>query len=586
MRYIFITASILAASVALQSAAFATDISIENIGTISGDATRNVIGSTQERVITEKISGNTNLNVFPIGSDDASRGHDASCDGDGVIKLSLTEDLVSGYIDTPLPDANLKDHIRAGEPPQGEPAQTLTHLFDDGESSWYYKNLSVNGSLKMFSDYWGARVDTYSGAIAFIGSKVTPTASKNFSGIASANVKLSFANINVYDASKFGEMRYLMNEKMDKYIAFGLDGNRKAYYSIDGVKTYIPDEYNWPDLDMNTGSKCITSFTINNVSTNGNTVSFEVTGQLKNNATIKWEDEFEVPDLQERLSDTEWVQGVVTNTCGHQLRFDSAIKLSYKTEIASQSFAAGFGEADAAGGESFGLSEEEYLKTNLKFDIKLSRPSLIDNLKMKLGYNSGNGNLDINGVWADGSLSLPENVSVSEDWQSVSIPVSEPGVTEAFDWEKVNLIGFSFNEKDDIKTEVDERIGAEIQIKNLRLEKETNCNAYADYIVYDKATKTQLSSFESKGGAEIAVAVSLKNEKDYDEEATYIAALYKDGLMADVKAFKVKAAADNPGAENYELFTLPSDISGYTMSIFPIKSLTFSKPYGMALEIK
>lgn len=588
MQKKFIIASIVAASLVLQSAALATEISIENVGTISGNLTRNVIGNAQERVITEEISENANLNAFPIGSGDAVKGHEVSCDDERVIKLSLTDEIVSGYSGVALPDVNLNDYVIEGEPAQGDPAQSLAHLCDVGEeSSWYYQNISTGGSIKIFKDAWGNRVSTYDDAVAFIGNKVTPTAPKSFKGIDSAYISLNFSNINAYDANKFGEVRYLINEKKDKYIAFGLDGNRKAYYSVDGDKTYIPDEYNWPDLDMNVDSKCVNVFSINNVSTNGNKVSFDVTGVLKNNETIKWTGEFEVSDLQDRISSSEWAQSVVTNTCGHQLRVGGGIiKMSYKSEIASQSFAAGFGKSDAAGGESFGLSEEDYAKSNLKFDVKLLKPSLKNNLKIKLGYNPGSSDFAKDGVWADGSLSLPDSVTETEDWQSVSISISDLGGTEAFDWEKVNLIGFSFNEKDDTETSEDERAGSEIQIKNLRLEKEVNCNANVDYIVYDKANNTQLSSLASKGGAEIGVAFSFKNDKDYNEEASYIVALYKDGYMVDVAAIKLDLTSDSKGTSAYPLFALPQDIQGYTLNVFPIKSFKYSKPYAEALVIK
>lgn len=587
MRGLRRTAAVAIVCVSLTVTAFGSGISLDGTE-IGGETAKAAYGAVEKQITAEKIYDNADsaeLNMFPLGyagSVNAAsvKGHvissvDAAEYGaEGkMIKAELTDDISDRPIETKLTHEGFQS---MGEKRDVKIVAEPELLFENGETAWYTQ-ISGSGGSVIFQhggNDTSERLDTYLGCTGLLGCKLTPSGGKNFKSIKWATVTLITSNINVGADGKFHEVRYLQNETGDKYISFGIDcKDRRAYYSIDGNRVYVPESVGWYEYDGSGTDADIhrnnLQSTVVDVSFGDDNVKFSMTGTW-NKGEREWTDSIEMPDLAERVNDTYFVEAIRARTDGHAASFTNS-QMIYTSDGATGRFAFGYGKEGKTGGKGFGITAENIVDSSIKMDIKTSDAELWNGIRLNLAY-SGNKRLLQNGKFISGSgIALPDKTD--DEWQTVEIPLADFSVAEDFDLEKLNLITVYFGDGNVAS-------GKSVCIRNVRAEIGNDAVCDVEYMLYDSETNRQITSLDGLGGKDIYIAVAYDNAKTYDEEPLFVAALYKNGIAEKVYAYSVNAEKEKQGAAGEKLLKLPENTDDMSIGVYLIHSFKYSRPYG------
>lgn len=522
-----------------------------------------------------------NINYFsvPLGSDATTvTGHNIAADGD-ALKMEMTDEVPSEYISNP----EIKENF-SSQPPNincKTPRQRVEWKKTNAEAVWY----GMNGSDKSGDVYIqtdsptsGAKITTYSGS-AFLGCEIKPAYGKGFAGIKSAYADLFVQNFGYPNDEKYAEIKYFVDKTFEKYIGFGVDGERKPYYSIDGERTFVPNSAGWAEFDNSNDIKNNARNITVEVEIVGNTFKFEfnATGQYEFEQST-WNGTFSVEDLSTRAANCVYAQAFDTTTSGNIVNLHES-KLVYLSSSSSQSFALGYGNKNDATGKAFGITSENAANSSIKFDVKLSDNSIKETLKLSVGYN-GNGSIGTHGTFSNG-VSPDFSQEATDGWYSITIPASQFMIEEGFEIDKANLLKFNFG------ADFNKRAGKKIWIKNVRLERAAKGDCYVKYILYDTATKAQVALPSDINNKSLSLAVEWNNEKSYAEAPLFIVAIYDDkGFMNDIKAVNFNVAGQTKSSDSAELFSVPNDGKRYSIGVYLIDGFTVSKPYGDGIILK
>ena len=132
------------------------------------------------------------------------------------------------------------------------------------------------------------------------------------------------------------EVRYMVNANRSSYIAFGYDAAvQKAYYSIDGTKTYnatVWDKNHVASDDETNATKSNKEYPwiVIDFSINGGTVNFTLTAN-EQNTTPEWKGSFKLDDIAFRQSSMVYPQEMWVVTVYDSRAMFSAVSLKYKT---------------------------------------------------------------------------------------------------------------------------------------------------------------------------------------------------------------------------------------------------------------
>lgn len=267
----------------------------------------------------------------------------------------------------------------------------------------------------------------------------------------------------------------------------------------------------------------------------------------------------------------------------YRLGLESDLKKNTTTK-----FAFGYSYKSQPGGKSFGITNDNVYGTTLSFDIKLSDESIYDNATIRFGYNgsirdesSSMGNF---GRYADKILRFSDYAERTTQWQTVKIPLSEfEGITitntyfiqisnswgsETLDWKKINMFALDFGEKKE---------NTYVYLRNVKFvsEKEVSCAAESALYADGAEMAADVAEF---AGKRAMLAVKYSNEKATDENVLYAAALYKNGVMIDLKTITVTFVADSNGVMTHELFDIPENTNGISIGFMTLAGMSFSKP--------
>jgi len=267
----------------------------------------------------------------------------------------------------------------------------------------------------------------------------------------------------------------------------------------------------------------------------------------------------------------------------YRLGFDTGIKKNTTTQ-----FAFGYSYKSQPGGKSLGITNDNVSGTVFSFDLKLSDESIYDNATIKFGYNgstkdegSSMGNY---GRYVNKTLKLKDYAEKTTEWQTVNIPLSEfDGVTktevyfiqganswgdELIDWKKMNMFALNIGVKN---------ANTDVCLRNVKFisEKEVYCSA--EGALYADGAETAANAAEF-AGKRAMLAVKYTNEKTEDESVLYMAALYKNGTMIDLKPITLTFTADSGEVMSQELFDIPEDTEGVSIGLMTLAGMSFSKP--------
>ena len=267
----------------------------------------------------------------------------------------------------------------------------------------------------------------------------------------------------------------------------------------------------------------------------------------------------------------------------YKLGFDTGMPSNVTTR-----FAFGYGYKSAPGGKSFGLTNESFMGSALKLDIKLSDISLYDTITFRFGYNNSvrndSSSMGNYGVFIGKEASLKDYAEKTTEWQTVEIPLSifkdEKRIDGVFlqetsswtsvdvDWQKITTISVNMGTKQQNTYAYLRNVKFTSQAE---VECEASCALYADDVL-------NADDIAALAGKRAKLAVSYKNGKTSAEDVLYAAALYKDGVMTELKAVEPNFGAESENTLTYDLFDIPGDTAGYSLGVLVLDSLSFSRP--------
>lgn len=208
--------------------------------------------------------------------------------------------------------------------------EVYTNWVTDSNVSWTVQRTEGEGVYLRQEGANAFNMLGYGGA--FAADLMLQPAGKAVTAITGGQTKIQTQNAN----TAISEVRYMVNSGRTSYIAFGYDGaEQKAYYSVDGTKTYNTTvwnkNHNDDDDDSNTASGKTEYPQLVNVSfsINGGTINYTVTTNTQN-TTPTWTGSFALNDIGYRQAKTAYHQEMFTDTSGDSNTGYTDVSLSYK----------------------------------------------------------------------------------------------------------------------------------------------------------------------------------------------------------------------------------------------------------------
>ena len=417
----------------------------------------------------------------------------------------------------------------------------------------------------------------------------------------------------------FAEVR-CMASKTSAYVAFGAETDtRRLYYSIDGEKSYIggadtvfKGDTVWVELsadrggidyvidgicgrvllndkpkrDMNTeyplvlrcGLGDAKQVLFSDISVNYTLVRQPNMGSLPFSAImgdsgIRLEKRGIIGTdntLQSHFSTTggndEWIKDKDGKNIG--------LKYTFGSQNTTDDAVLGKGKKGEASDASFGVTDENFLYSELEFEIKAEGVEPGD-ISINLGFTPKSDE------WTDyryygrrlyRPVILEDYAKDISEWQKVTIPLRDfsaertakyciPGTDtwtyERVDWSKLNLIHINLTSKAAKKV---------LYIKNVSF----GCAEFTDCIAECAITDENMKIVESLADARgkyVGCIIKMSNSKSFAEKAIPILTAYKDGKMIYAESAEVGVQAGTEQILRFGAFYVPKNTDGFALKL-------------------